>query len=63
MTLPESSSLVKTKRAVGVKVMMSYSHSSLILFPTVLHKYLQCEFQYCSVRYFDVVFILWGFLI
>lgn len=52
---------MKTKRAVGVKVMVSYSHGSLILFPTILHKYLQFELQYCSVMYFDVVFGL-GFL-
>ncbi|NXC72390.1 SPICE protein, partial [Anhinga anhinga] len=49
MTLPESNSLMKTKWAVGVKVMVSYFHGSLILFPTILRKYLQFELQYCSV--------------
>lgn len=33
-----------------------YSHGSLILFPTILHKYLQLESQHFSVTYFNVVF-------
>lgn len=56
MTLPENSSLMKTKRAVRAEVMMSYSHGSLILFLTILHKYLQLELQYFSAMYFSVAF-------
>lgn len=63
MTPLKSSSLLKTVRAVELKVMVLYSLDSLILFPIVLHNCLQFELHYCSVHAFQCVFFFVLFLL